>query len=151
MECITTKRQIAETFNEIVDFSDSKKDREQILNNFLDRIRDLQLNIDEDSSFLEGLVFRLEKMTWFDFSDLDDETLQMVRNIFEVTRQIHKKILMNFVFLNKNAREYAPSELKRLKSALDNVKESVSDTEEVFFILPKNERFQKANQKLQSL
>ena len=151
MECVTPKTQLIETFNEVREYSFKKKTQEEIVNNFLDRILDLQKNINEDSTFLEDICLRIEKLSWIDAEKIDEETKKVINDIISTIRDIHRFLLMNYVYLNNNARQLASKELRRLKSALDDVKEYINDFESIHFKLPFHQKFQEANDKLQSL
>lgn len=156
MDCATAKKQITETFNQVSTFS-LKKKREQeevIMNHFLDSILKLQSDINDDSVFLENLVERFEKISWME-DDTDeamrDETLNLINAIISITKDIHRLILERYVFLNKNAKQYASKEIKRLKVALDDIKEACIDLEDICIVLPADKDFQSANDLLQNL
>lgn len=156
MDCTTVNKQITETFNQVSTFSLKKKreHEEVIMNHFLDSILKLQTDINEDSVFLEGLVKRFEKITWMeDDTNLTkrEETLNLINAIVSVTMDIHRLILERYIFLNKNAKQYASKEIKRLKLALDDIKEACIDLEDIFIILPADKDFQTANDQLQTL
>ncbi len=148
--------QIAETFNQVSNFSLKKKreHEEIILNNFLDKILKLQTDINNDCDFLEGLVERFEMITWAEDTtpvDKKEQELNMVNGIIAITMDIHRSILKRYIFLNKNAKQFASMEIKRLKISLDDIKESCNDFEEIMIILPKDINFQSANDKLNNL
>lgn len=156
MNCATVNKQIKETFKQVSTFS-LKKKREQeevVMNHFLDSILKLQTEINDDSVFLEKLVDRFEKISWM-ADDVDntkrEETLNLINAIVSVTMDLHRLILTRYIYLNKNARQYASKEIKRLKLALDDIKEACVDLEHVFIILPEDKDFQNANERLQSL
>lgn len=152
MEVIDSKIQISETFKEVEDYSHfSTNTRDRISDNFLDKILDLQKNINEDASFFEKLYCSIEKITWFDTLNLDHEFINKLRELIEITRKIHGHIIRDYVYLKNNANKFASKELKRLKLALDDIKELVNDVESIFFTLPHNNAFQKANFKIQKL
>lgn len=156
MDYTTVNEQITETFNQVSTFS-LKKKREQeevVTNHFLDSILKLQSDINADSLFLEKLVLRFEKISWIK-DDIEEskkgETLNLINGIISITRDIHRLILNRYVFLNKNARQYASKEIKRLKVNLDDIKEACDDLENICLILPDDKEFQLANQRLQNL
>lgn len=156
MDCTTVNKQITETFNQVSTFS-LKKKREQeevITNHFLDSILKLQSDINGDSIFLEELVLRFEKISWIE-DDTDEskklETLNLINGIISITMDIHRLILNRYIFLNKNARQFASKEIKRLKVNLDDIKEACNDLENICLILPADKEFQLANQRLQNL
>lgn len=156
MDFTTANKQITETFNQVSTFS-LKKKREQdevIVNHFLDSILKLQSDINNDSTFLEDLVTRFEKISWLE-DDADatkrEETLNLINAIISITMDIHRIILERYIFLNKNAKKYASKEIKRLKGSLDDIKEACNDLEDVFIILPADKDFQSADEQLQSL
>jgi len=156
MDCTTLNKQITETFNQVSTFS-LKKKREQeevITNHFLDSILKLQIDINGDSIFLEELVLRFEKISWIE-DDTDEskklETLNLINGIISITMDIHRLILNRYIFLNKNARQFASKEIKRLKVNLDDIKEACNDLENICLILPADKEFQFANHRLQNL
>jgi hypothetical protein len=156
MNYASANKQITETFNQVNTFSLKKKraQEEVIMNHFLDSILKLQSDINEDSVFLEGLVERFEKISWLkDDTDANkrDETLNLINAIISVTMDIHRFILERYVFLNKNTKQYASKEIKRLKIALDDIKEACNDLENIYIILPADKDFQLANDQLQNL
>ena len=154
MSLITANIQITETFNQVSTFS-LKKKREQeevIVNHFLDSILKLQSDVNDDSAFLEDLVVRFEKISWMEESSeklKKEETLNLINAIISVTMDVHRIILDRYIFLNKNARKYASNEIKRLKIALDDIKEACIDLEDIFIFLPADKDFQSANDELQ--
>lgn len=156
MECAIANKQITETFNQVSTFS-LKKKREQekiVMNHVLDSILKLQSDINEDSLFLESLVVRFEKISWIeDITDAikKEETLNLINAIISLTRDIHSLVLERYVFLNNNAKEFASGEIKRLKFALDDIKEACIDLENIYIILPADKDFQLANDRLQNL
>lgn len=150
MKRVSPKIKISETFKEVRDFSFKKKTDDEIVNHFLDRILELQSNIDKDSEFLEELCRRFDELTWLDASNLDEESMKLLNDTLSGTREIHRVLIKHYVFLNNNARQFASKQLKRLKRSLDEIKECVDDLEGTFFRLPQHENFQEANARLQS-
>ncbi len=156
MDCTTTNKQITDTFNQVSNFS-LKKKREQeevIMNHFLDSILKLQSGINEDSFFLEDLVVRFEKISWMEDDTLEEnkiETLNLINGIISITMDIHRIILQRYIFINKNARSFASKEIKRLKVALDDIKEACIDLEDICIKLPSDNDFKLANNQLQNL
>lgn len=151
MEYASPSVRISETFIEVRNFSFKKKTDEEIVNHFLDRILELQSKIEKDAIFLENLCERFDELTWFNASNLDEESLKLLNDTFSGTREIHRVLIKHYDFLNKNAHQFASKELKRLKHALDEIEECVDDLEATFFRLPQHEKFQGANARLQSL
>ena len=157
MDCTTINKQISETFNQVSVFSLKKKREQQevITNHFLDSILKLQSDIKGDSIFLEELVLRFEKISWIEDDYTDElkkaETLNLINGIISITMDIHRLILRRYIFLNKNARQFASKEIKRLKVNLDDIKEACIDLENICLILPADKEFQFVNQRLQNL
>lgn len=156
MDCTTINKEITETFNQVSTFSLNKKrgQEEVITNHFLDSILKLQSDINGDSIFLEELVLRFEKISWIE-NDTEEsnkeEALNLINGIISITMDIHRLILNRYVFLNKNAKEFASKEIKRLKVNLDDIKEACNDLENICLILPSDKEFQFANERLQNL
>ncbi|KAF2518267.1 hypothetical protein E0W68_09590 [Flavobacterium salilacus subsp. salilacus] len=150
MESTTAKKQITETFQEVRNFSYEQK-KEETINALLDKILELQNHINTKTVFLEDLYPRFEKITWIGFDDIDEETLKIINDIISTTRDISRSLTLQYVFLNNNYKKIVPDTIKKFKSALDDIKEITDDLEDVFFRFPKDYRFQKANDLIQSL
>ncbi|KOS07015.1 hypothetical protein AM493_13965 [Flavobacterium akiainvivens] len=150
MESIATKKQITDTFNEVREYSFKQK-REDVVNSLLDQILELQNIIRNKTVFLEGLYPKFEKITWLNADDIDDETLRIINDIISTTRDISRSLTIQYVFFNNKYRKFASGALKEFKVSLDDIKEITDDIEDVFFKLPKDDRFQKANDRIQSL
>lgn len=156
MNYISINNQISETFTKVSFFSLKKKreHEEEITNHFLDSILKLQSDINNDNLFLEELVLQFEKISWLEDSSIDlkkEETLNLINAIITITLDIHRIIMVRYIFLSKNAKPYASKEIKRLKVNLDDIKEACYDLENIFIILPADAAFQIANLQLQSL
>lgn len=151
MECVTAKVQITQTFNEVRNFSYNRKNEQEILNSFLDKILELQGKITEDANFVFSLVERFEKLSWIDASNLDEETLKVLNDIISISRDIHRTMILRFVFLNKNMRDMASLHIKEFKMSIDDLKESINDLEYIHFRMPCDSRFQEINERIQSL
>lgn len=151
MEIATAKSQIEQTFKVVSNYSYKKKMHEEIINDFLDKVLIVQKSINDDSEFLENLCVKLEKLTWIPDENIEIESYKMINDIIAVTRDIHRMILMHYVNLNKVARPYASKEIKRLKVGLDDIKECITDFENIFFKIPNDEEFKTLNQRLQAL
>ena len=151
MECANAKVQIFETFKEVRDFSYKRKNETENINNFLDRVLELQNKIKEDSDFIFGLVEKFEELSWAEASNLDEETLKVLNDIISVSRDIHRTLIMHFVFLNNNLKKVASSQINTLKNSLDDFKESTNDLEFIVFHMPFDDRLIEINRKIQSL
>nr|WP_315219791.1 hypothetical protein [uncultured Flavobacterium sp.] len=151
MECDTAKVQITQTFNEVRSFSYKRKNEQEILNSFLDKILELQGKITEDTNFVFSLVERFEKLSWIDASNLDEETLIVLNDIISISRDIHRTMIMRFIFLNKHMRDMASLHIKEFKMSIDDLKESINDLEYIHFRIPYDLRFQEINERIQSL
>lgn len=156
MNLTIENNQVKDTFRQVSTYSLVKKrtQDELVVNHFLDSILKLQYEINSDCLFLEGLVEQFEKISWLESAVVtknSDDTLNLINAIIAVTNDVHRLIFERYTFINKNAKKYASVEIKRLKIALDDVKEASTDLENVFIILPKDNDFQEANKQLQSL
>ncbi len=64
---------------------------------------------------------------------------------------MHRLILERYIFLNKNAGQFASNEIKRLKVNLDDIKEACIVMKNSCILLPGDKEFQLANQRFQNL
>lgn len=154
MNSATPNIQISQTFTQVSDFSVKKKRQQENLrvNEFLDGVLELQSEINEDCKFLENLVVRFEEISWIKLDSSNyPEALNLINAIISVTRDVHRLMHNRYIFLNRNAKKHASKEIKRLKTALDDIKEVNNDLEDVFINLPTDIDFQLANEKLQNL
>ncbi|MHC5310535.1 hypothetical protein ACYSNM_10810 [Myroides sp. LJL116] len=156
MDYTTANKQIKQTFNDVSAFVLKLKRSKEVIviDSILDSTLKLQSVINKDCLFLENLIELFEKKSWID--DITDsikkeETLYLINAIISMTRDIHRLVLERYLLININAKEFASGEIKRLKLALDGIKETCIDLEDIYVLLPVDKYFQQANDRLQIL
>ena len=129
------------------------KSEEEVINTFLDAIIDLKALLSTKTKLLNGLISRLEELTWYDFDEeRDQEELLQINELIAVARDIRSTLIKQYVsygFFKKKG--IAKEEIKTFKIALNDFKEAVSDVESVFFFLPNLPEFKETTAKIISL
>ncbi|MGV8090325.1 MAG: hypothetical protein AB2L24_00485 [Mangrovibacterium sp.] len=140
MECLAYKSEIKNTFSSVRAFSFTEKkspllDEKQI-NKFLDTLSDLKTFIISKTQKIDEINERMEKLTWF--NDLDDECLMLINDLISSAKDLHSSLIRQYIKMNfLRKRGIARDEIKNFKNSVDELKESYSDLESVFFFLPK--------------
>jgi len=144
MNCLSTKETINNTFEIVRDTSFSEKtssiSTEDQINKFLDKILDVQKYLNVKSEKIEDINERLEGLTWL--NDIDEDSLRQLNNLIGSAKDLHSVLIRQFVNLNDFRKKgIAKEATKRFKSAIDTLKEIISDLESTFFFLPKMPHF----------
>lgn len=152
--CETNIEKINDTFDVVskASFQEKKEylSKEQVIDNFLDKILELKERITYKSNKTKEIVERLEEITWYD--NIDEEGLRMINEIISLSKDLHSTLIKSYVDLNFFIKKgIAVNEIKHFKSNIDNLKEVIQDFESVFFRLPKLPEFKEASKQLSLL
>ena len=151
MECVSHKNEIRSTFENVREFSYSEKRNplldEEKANEFLDAILDLKEFLSVKIQKIEELNPKLEALTWF--NDLDEECLMLLNDLISSAKDLRSSLLRQYVVVNPlRKRGIAKEEVKGFKNAIDELKESYTDLESVFFYLPEMPDFVETTKQL---
>lgn len=151
MSCIEHKELIYSTYKTVSRFSfDEKRNpqlTEQHINAFLDTILDLKAILKNKTTKLTGLNSLFEQLTWF--HDLDDDCLMRINETVSLARELHRSLTMQYVPLARIRKTgIAKEEINNFKASIDDLKESYTDVENVFFVLPADDEFVKITKEL---
>ncbi len=139
MECVAHKREIGKAFRNVRNLSYSEKlspflDEEKV-NAFLDTILEFKILLSKKTAEIYVVNERMEKLTWY--KDLDNECLMLLNDLISLARDLHRSLIRQYISLkNFRTRGIAKNEIKDFKNAIDELKESFTDLESVFFFLP---------------
>jgi len=139
MDCLSTKETINNTFEIVRDTSFSEKTSgiptENQVNKFLDKILYLQKYLNDKAEKIEDINERLERLTWL--NDIDEDSLRQLNGLIASAKDLHSVLIRQLVNLNDFRKKgLAKEAIKRFKSAIDTLKEIISDLESAFFFLP---------------
>ncbi len=89
----------------------------------------------------------IEKLTWL--NDLDDECLMLLNDLISSAKDLHSSLIRQYVSLNYvRSQGIAKEEIKDFKNSIDELKESYSDLESIFFFLPEMPGFVETTKEL---
>lgn len=151
---VTIHDYIETQFKSVSDFSFEQKkqvaDAETVINDFLDNVLSVKADIDSLAEKTESVVEAIEGLTWFNTTD--ENVLQELNNLISSCRDLRASLIRRYVNFNNGLRKngIAVTELNRLKTAADDLKEACADVESAFFFLPRLPEF-KETTKLLSL
>lgn len=138
MECTTAKGQIQNAYNELHTLrSKEKEEISQIekTNRFLDNILFVQERLDSMSNCLAKLTEIYSNLTWL--KNMDDEGLEMLRGLISESREVHNRLIKMYVKLCKyEYNRHASIHVKKYKLALDLLRETINDVEDLYFNIP---------------
>lgn len=139
MECLPHKSEIQNAFFSIRDFSYTEKrnpmSEEELTNKFLDAILDFKDSVKNKTARIYKANEAIEKLTWF--TDLDEECLMLTNDLISAAKDLHSSLIRQYISMDYLRKQgIAKEEIKDFKNAIDELKESYSDLESVFFFLP---------------
>jgi hypothetical protein len=139
MECLSRKNEIQNTFSSVRSFSYAEKknpmSEEEFTNVFLDAILDFKQSLKKKTNKVYEVNEDIEKLTWM--NDLDDECLMIINDLISSAKDLHSSLMRQYVSMNHLRKQgIAKDEIKDFKNSVDELKESYSDLESVFFFLP---------------
>jgi hypothetical protein len=148
MEC-ATKDKIQTTVQEVrrMSFEEKINSSEEKMNTFLDAILEFKGKLTEKSNKILRLADMLEEITWFTI--VDNECLMLLNDLIAQSKDLHSSLIRNYVvFAPLKQKGIAKEEITSYKSAIDDLKESYSDLESVFFFLPDMPEFKETTREL---
>ncbi len=152
MSCTQHKTLINNTYKTVSRFSFEEKRNPQLtdqrMNAFLDAILDLKAILKNKTDKLNKINSQFEKLTWF--YDLDDDCLMRVNETISLAKELHRSLAVQYVSLSRIRTKtgIAKEEIKNFKASIDDLKESYTDIENIFFVLPADEEFVNATREL---
>ena len=143
METLTVKSKIKDTINEVLDLSQKqmseKKIREQAINKFLDHILDFQDMLDEKTNSILDVNSKFSEFSRFNEA-VDEECLQLIRQVLDLSIKWHQKLIRFYVDLNWiRKHNIANNAIANFKTAVDDLKEYNQDLEDLYFNIEKDE------------
>ncbi|MEZ4850541.1 MAG: hypothetical protein R3B93_18395 [Bacteroidia bacterium] len=155
---ITAKERINILLHKVNDVSYQERIRaveleEQRINTYLDGINKLKELLKEQINNLNILIEECEKLTWLERKDLDEDALKSISGLIAFLTDIHNSSIHNYKIFSDFADKtnIAHSEIQGLKTALDDLKESINDLETVFFKNPNSAVESQINDLLNSI
>lgn len=148
MEC-TTKNKIETTVNEVrkISFEEKRNSAEEKINAFLDAVLEFKEMLTKKAEKISRLVDKLDEVTWYKVED--EECLMLLNDLIAQTKDLHSSLIRNYViFASLKQKGIAKAEIKNYKSAIDDLKESFTDLESVFFFLPEMPEFKETTKEL---
>ena len=144
---------LTEVINEIrtTSFEEKKdfKTEEQILDAFLDSINVFKKDLAKKSKEIQRISEKIEGLTWF--IKPDQESLKLLNELVILCKDVRSTLVQKYVSYNHFRKVgLAKKEIGEFKLVIDFFKESYSDLELTFFILPNNKQFQEITGRLSS-
>jgi len=151
MKTITHRAEIETTFSSVraMSFNEKKSPflEEEKINAFLDAVLDFKKTLAEKTQKLYDINERIEKLTWF--NDLDDECLMLINDLISTAKDLRSTLIRQYISMNfLRKKGIAKEEIKDLKNAIDELKETYEDLESVFFFLPQMPAFAETTRQL---
>ncbi len=151
MECIAHKKEISQAFRNVRNLSYSEKQSplldEAKVNAFLDTIIEFKTLLAKKTAEIYAVNGRMEKLTWL--KDLDHECLMLMNDLISLAGDLHRSLIRQYIALkNIRAKGIAKNEIKDFKNAIDELRETYTDLESVFFFLPQMPDFVETTKKL---
>lgn len=140
MECISHKKEIANTYKSVSNLSfQEKKDssfNENRINDFLDYILEFKALLTHKTESINSIILRIEKITWY--NDIqDEESLKIINDIIALSKDWHSALIRHYISMNSlRKKNIAKQEIKSFKLAIDELKVIHSDLEFIFFQVP---------------
>ena len=117
------------------------------MNSFLDAILDFKNRLSEKTEEIHEINQKLEKLTWL--GDLDEECLMLLNDLISSAKDLHSSLVRQYVAMNSIRKKgIAKEEVSEFKNAIDELKETYSDLESVFFFLPEMPEFVETTKRL---
>ena len=129
----------------------SIQNREELVNNFLDDVIKLQKSLKEYSNSINKMTSLLEQASWCSIKSKTDE--EEIKDLIELANIFYKSMIKSYTNeLNiELIKKCANKQLINVKCTIDDFGETIIGIKEVFFVLPKDENFQKALNNLKEL
>lgn len=139
MECLTSQNTLDIAFNHVRDASYSEKKlsipTEEEVNQFLDKILELQQLLNGKSEKINKINGLLEKVTWL--NGLDEDSLKQLNVLIAMAKDFHSTLIRHYAQLNfLRKKGIAKKAIQDFKMSIDNLKDAVADLDSVFFSLP---------------
>lgn len=146
MSTLVSKHTINATFKEVRELSFKEKSKptidDNIVNNFLDQILKLKEILQKETSKINNIVDKLEKLTWVEQEILDEDCLMLINDIISLSKDLRSSFVKQYVSMNYiRSKGIAKNELKEFKNAIDDLREISEDLESIFFYLPNISEF----------
>lgn len=151
MECLTAKSKIQETFKEVSELYTQKNikaiNEQEAVNRFLDKILAFQKRLQERTDNINVINSKFQELSWL--HDMDQECLDLMKEILVKSKDVHKKLIKFYVSLSTLIRKgIAKEAIHNFKLALDDLNEFTQDLEDLFFNLPDDKEFTERVKKL---
>ena len=151
MQSLTAKETINSTFEIVRETTFSEKKlpvpSEEQINNFLDKVLEFQIFLEEKSEKIEEINSLLEELTWL--NDINESELKQINTLIGSAKDLHSVLIRQFENLNFLRKEgIAKASTKRFKSSIDDLRENIDDFESIFFLLPKMPHFVETTKRL---
>lgn len=155
METLTVKSKIKDTINEVLDLSQKqmseKKIREQAINKFLDHILEFQDMINEKTNSILDVNSKFSEFSRFNEA-VDEECLQLIRQVLDLSIKWHQKLIRFYVDLNWiRKHNIANTAIANFKAAIDDLKEYNQDLEDLYFNIEKDDNLKSTVQEFITL
>ena len=126
------------------------KSSEEITNTFLDAILDLKRMLKDKTQKLDHINDLLEGVSWY--KDLGPDDLILLNDLIAAAKDLRSTLIKQYINLNtlKN-KGIAKHEISLFKQSIDDLRETYTDIESIFFYLPQNKEFQKAVKEIETL
>ena len=139
MEFLTNKEEISGTYESVREYSYQEKKspllKEGIINSFLDAILDFKSDLKKKTEIINEFNQHFEKVTWI--NAIDEECLRLLNDLISITKDLYSTLIRQYVMMDPlRQRGIAKNEIKDFKLAVDELRESFTDLESVFFFLP---------------
>jgi hypothetical protein len=137
METLAVKSKIKDAINEVLDLSQKqlseKKINEQAINKFLDQILDFQNTLNEKTNSIIHVNLKFSEFSRFSDA-VDEECLQLIRQVLDLSIMWHQRLLRFYVDLNwiRN-HNIGNGVIVDFKTAVDDLKEYNQDIEDLYF------------------
>ncbi len=155
MSFIEHKTVIDDAYRHVSRFSFEEKRNpqltEQHINAFLDAILDLKSLLREKTNKLNEVTLLFEKLTWY--NNLDDDCLMRINETISLAKELYRSLSFQYASLARMRIKsgIVKEEIQRLKTSLDDLKEIITDVENVFFVLPADDEFVNTTKELNLL
>ena len=153
MECVSEhKNQISKTFTSVRDFSFSEKNdpllEEKNMNRFLDAILDFKNMLSKKTKKLYKLNDNLEELTWID-DELDQDCLKSLNDLVSSAKDLRSSLIRQYINMDSiRTAGIGKDEIKDFKNSIDELKETYSDLESIYFFLPNIPEFKETTKEL---
>lgn len=155
METLTVKSKIKDTINEVLDLSQKqmseKKIREQAINKFLDHVLEFQDMINNKTNSILDVNSKFSEFSRFNEA-VDEECLQLIRQVLDLSIKWHQKLIRFYVDLNWiRKHNIANTAIENFKTAIDDLKEYNQDLEDLYFNIEKDDNLKSTVQEFVTL